>query len=185
MVNPARFTGLLLGAALLCSASAGSAATFYVATTGDVKLTFISSSAAYNSTLGLVNGPSDIFGDHSSQLGQTYDLGVMAAGSVLDFSLDVLNTGKTFFSDTAQNSDDVNHTQAFSLGDEALIGFEDLYGGGDRDYNDLVFAASNISLSPVAAVPEPATWAIMMCGFGVIGTALRRRQKPVAAPAAA
>jgi PEP-CTERM motif len=32
------------------------------------------------------------------------------------------------------------------------------------------------SISAVAAVPEPATWAMMLAGFGVVGFALRRRQ---------
>ena len=30
----------------------------------------------------------------------------------------------------------------------------------------------------VAAVPEPATWALMIVGFGAIGSAMRRRQRP-------
>ena len=38
----------------------------------------------------------------------------------------------------------------------------------------------NVSLTAKAAVPEPATWALMIAGFGLAGAALRRR-----APAAA
>ena len=29
----------------------------------------------------------------------------------------------------------------------------------------------------VAAVPEPATWALMILGFGIVGSALRRRRR--------
>lgn len=32
--------------------------------------------------------------------------------------------------------------------------------------------------SAVAAVPEPATWALMLAGFGMTGFAMRRRRKP-------
>lgn len=32
---------------------------------------------------------------------------------------------------------------------------------------------------PVGSVPEPATWAMMLLGFGGIGAAMRRRRKPV------
>ncbi|NUS99710.1 MAG: PEP-CTERM sorting domain-containing protein [Sphingomonas sp.] len=36
----------------------------------------------------------------------------------------------------------------------------------------------------IAAVPEPATWAMMFLGFGAVGYALRRRRRPVLAQAA-
>jgi len=39
-----------------------------------------------------------------------------------------------------------------------------------------VMAIDNINLSHAAAVPEPATWAMMLLGFGGIGAAVRRRR---------
>ena len=37
------------------------------------------------------------------------------------------------------------------------------------------------SLSSIAGVPEPASWALMVAGFGVIGAAARRRTMTFAA----
>ncbi len=37
----------------------------------------------------------------------------------------------------------------------------------------------NASAESVAAVPEPATWALMILGFGIVGSALRRRRTQV------
>jgi PEP-CTERM motif len=34
---------------------------------------------------------------------------------------------------------------------------------------------SGIAFAPTSAVPEPASWALMLLGFGVVGSALRRR----------
>jgi hypothetical protein len=42
---------------------------------------------------------------------------------------------------------------------------------------------SRLSLN-FSAVPEPATWALMLLGFGGMGMALRRRSKPFHAAAA-
>lgn len=37
--------------------------------------------------------------------------------------------------------------------------------------------AQRANFAPAAAVPEPATWALMLLGFGVIGTSMRRRRR--------
>jgi hypothetical protein len=34
-----------------------------------------------------------------------------------------------------------------------------------------------LEISPIAAVPEPATWAMMILGFGLVGGAMRSRQR--------
>ncbi|WP_308517187.1 PEPxxWA-CTERM sorting domain-containing protein [Sphingomonas flavescens] len=51
-----------------------------------------------------------------------------------------------------------------------------LNGSGDGTSNAQVFATN---VRP--AVPEPATWAMMLLGFGAIGMASRRSRKPVLA----
>jgi PEP-CTERM motif len=36
---------------------------------------------------------------------------------------------------------------------------------------------SGVAFAPTSAVPEPASWALMLVGFGVVGSAIRRRTK--------
>jgi len=60
-------------------------------------------------------------------------------------------------------------------------------GNGGTAGNDFHALADNVTLTTRAgslgydfqegAVPEPATWAMMVAGFGVLGTAMRRRQR--------
>ena len=40
---------------------------------------------------------------------------------------------------------------------------------------NIAFSLSNVSPAAIATVPEPASWAMMICGFGAIGAAMRRR----------
>jgi hypothetical protein len=56
-------------------------------------------------------------------------------------------------------------------------------GGGFQGGSDESWGLDNIVLSGTlvsAAVPEPATWAMMIAGFGVVGGAMRRRKATAA-----
>ncbi|MBC7519811.1 MAG: PEP-CTERM sorting domain-containing protein [Sandarakinorhabdus sp.] len=53
-------------------------------------------------------------------------------------------------------------------------GFVDLY--GDQRTNAFAF-----DITGANAVPEAATWMLMIAGFGMVGAVARRRNSPVAA----
>jgi hypothetical protein len=63
------------------------------------------------------------------------------AGDELIFAIYVTNTGYWYYSgDADRNPDGVVHAAVTDLGDgDYHIGFEDLYGGGDEDYDDINF----------------------------------------------
>jgi hypothetical protein len=123
--------------------------------------------------------------NHSSKIGDKHDFGAVKAGDTLTFLLKVLTTNRLFTSEASRNEDKLNHvySTAYKGGDKVpagtYVGFEDLLGGGDKDYDDLQFVFTNVAAATTGTVPEPQTWAMMMAGFGLIGIA-RRRQKTAA-----
>jgi len=52
---------------------------------------------------------------------------------------------------------------------------------GATQINNVKFAGDLLSLTPPTMVPEPATWALMIAGFGMVGATLRRRRAVLAA----
>ena len=104
-----------------------------------VSVKFISTSTNYNDLVGLFSPKYiELIRAHSTPVGSQLSLGNFSAGTELIFFLDN-DHGQVWFSGPAsRNSDGVAHANVFSLGsNQWQMDFEDLPGGGDKDYNDV------------------------------------------------
>lgn len=154
---------------------------FLVATPGNVQAQFLGSDAGYFNTLYLDSpgeGLTYVF-SKSTAMNHVIDLGGFDEGQELIFRLDVSETSESFFSGPAIRNDDglahaVATTTMLNGTYMTTVGFEDLFGGGDLDYNDFMFSLSNV-VDPPAAVPAPATLSLLTLGLLGAGFARKRR----------
>jgi hypothetical protein len=116
--------------------------------------------------------------------GDFVDLGNYSKGTSLDFFLiaDGASGGKRFYStDLSLNADGIVHAVSLAPDGSAylIIGFEDLWGGGDKDYNDLVFAVeigkSNVKNLACLSAPEPSLTLGAVLAFSLLTGCRRRR----------
>ena len=77
----------------------------------------------------------------NTDVGKHVTLGPFPAGRELVFGIAVLNGGPTFFMGPAsRNPDGMAHAAVTETGVRTfLVGFEDMFDGGDRDYDDNIF----------------------------------------------
>jgi len=120
--------------------------------------------------------------------GDFVDLGEFAAETQLNLFLiaNGANGGtNTYFSDVSLNPDGIEHFVVLATPDSPylLIGAEDLFGGGDEDYNDLVVAidigTTNAKKLISNAVPLPGPVAALLGPFLMLIMAIRKRRKLV------
>ena len=134
---------------------------------GDPKLIFPDASTPVDTSSSSWNG---VRRSASEPLlpGDFVDLGTNPAGTSLDFFL--IGNGAhggthVYSTDTSSNPDHVNHVVAFTTPNSPylMIGFEDMWGGGDRDFNDALFAVDigAVNLHSLTAAPEPAMWMVL------------------------
>ena len=92
-------------------------------------------------------------------VGTEFQLKEFQAGSELEFSIYVTNTGRQFFSGPAnRNPDEKVHVTIIDNNDGTFtVGFEDLYGGGDLDFNDINFIVTSDTGSALVLVPDDDT----------------------------
>lgn len=151
-----------------------------VASDGEVIATFLGHTAGYSNNLYL-DSPSNslglIFNNHSTPPGSTFSLGNFTAGTELIFRIYVINTGQSFFTgDASRNPDGLFHAvvdDAYSA-TAAYVGFEDLLGGGDLDYDDLNFSFTNVR-GTHSSVPDGGATAGLL-GASLVGLAALRRK---------
>lgn len=128
------------------------------ALSGDAALIFPNASS-YNRTSGWISNRTPLL------VGDFVDLGNLDAGTQLNFF--VVSNGanggtSVFYTDTDLNYDGLDHFVALATEetDSLIIGAEDLPGGGDKDYNDVVIAIQigkdNVQSLTSKAAPLPA-----------------------------
>jgi hypothetical protein len=79
----------------------------------------------------------------SNRTNRTADLAAFKDAGLLAPFARVANTGETYFSFSPANSDGLSHFRVLGSG---VLGLEDIKGGGDRDFDDLI-VAFNFKLS--------------------------------------
>jgi Domain of unknown function (DUF4114) len=128
--------------------------------------------------------------DKPLNVGDWVNIGSFKAGTKLDFQLvsNNINGGISengvkgiFGLDQALNPDGLQHVIAYYYKDYLVLGFEDLWGGGDKDYNDTVFAIDigKANAGAAANVPEPSVVAAMFAAAGLGLMKTRRRRQAV------
>lgn len=161
---------LAIAAASLGLASAASAqvgAPLY-SLGGDVTVEVLDSDSGYVSELWLTYPGSPQFIALDDDAGVLVDLGVFPdASEEMVFGIYVQDTGNWFYTgDAARNPDGIYHASITKIEDGVYdVGFEDILGGGDFDYNDNIFRFSGV-------IPTPGTAAL-----GALGLMLVNRRK--------
>lgn len=134
---------------------------------GDVKVTVLPASAGYTSELGLYKGADKnqrkVMVATNRQQGLVKSITAaeltgwgFKTGDELVFGIFVKDTSHTFFmGEGTRNPDGIAHANRNVTGtNAATVGFEDLYGGGDRDFNDNMFGFAG-GIAPAPNPPPP------------------------------
>ncbi len=116
--------------------------------------------------IGLLQGDATAVGGNGAQF--IYDVGPIGAGNPIDAGISFPFT----------DSDTSTFLTSITGADPNNV--VDVYAGGRGDGLPAVLA-NRFVIEGGGGVPEPATWALMISGFGVAGAALRRRRRAIAA----
>ncbi len=118
-------------------------------TGGTIQIEVLPATAGLTSELFLLEPEPEVFIATNRQVGTVVEIGPYPVGAELIFGIRV--RGNEFRIGPAdRNPDGLIHAQVDFIDDDtAIVGFEDLFGGGDRDYDDNVFRFTG------GVAPEP------------------------------
>ncbi len=165
---------------------------FRAAQAGEVFVHFFTGAAGFTSELSgrVGDDPFTLIGtSNETPAGAGRSLGFANVGEEIAFRLFVRNTAHEFSSGPAgQNPDNIQHVAAADFAGGSingssplpagvLGGFEDLFGGGDRDFDDVRFLIRIASVP----VPGPVAGAGIPALMALGGFVLARRRKAAAA----
>jgi len=147
---------------------------------GSLQFEILAADSAYISQIYLHTSTGNIWLGNNRGAGVVINIGDPAAiGLNLEdefiLGIHVMNTGNDFFMGGGyDNPDGVVHAAVnYGPNQTGIIGFEDLFGGGDLDYNDaMIKVLGNIGLT---SIPEPLSF--MLLGSGVLGLMFFRRRR--------
>ena len=108
-----------------------------------------------------------IFNSKTTAPGTIVNLGSFSADSAINFQINVLTTGYSFVTGLASdNLDGVVHAFLSKGADgQILIGFEDVFGGGDQDFDDVLLS--------LYETPLPAGFLLFLSGVAGMGLVSR------------
>jgi hypothetical protein len=123
-------------------------------TGGQVQVEILPSDAGFTTEIHLISpGPSRFIGANRDP-GRVINLGTFEPGAELIFGIHVRETQQSYMMGSgAANPDGRPHAEVSCFGaGRAKIGFEDVFGGGDGDFNDASFN--------ITQTPAPCTYSI-------------------------
>lgn len=151
---------------------------------GTVHVKTLGKWAGFRQSFGYIDADdqfSSLFNVKNSRSKPRAHINAKASGSVFRFGLDPSGTS-LWSSDPADNGDLLDHMVTWRIAagekehhpDAYVIAWEDLHGGGDQDFNDLVLLVNgDVGLQTVVPVPG----ALWLFGSGMLGlAAIARRQ---------
>lgn len=149
-----------------------------VAEDGDVIITVLEINAVFSNDLFLFTDDgiddNDLFisNNQTTPTGSQFNIGNYSAGDSLLFYIYVMNTDYIYYSgnDETLNPDNILHTMVDNEYAEnaVFVGFEDLFEGGDLDFDDVTFSISNVDANQQEpSVPEPASFLLMLLSMAL------------------
>ncbi|RUR09323.1 DUF4114 domain-containing protein [Legionella sp. km772] len=121
----------------------------FIASGSDVRVDILNSDSGYDNK---IYWSTDNFQTKNylglDNQGGSYDLGSFAAGTQIKFAIDNGVGGFYQTGNPSANPDNYQHAKFTTTASGTEIGFEDLDGGGDQDFNDAIIQVKNVNQPP-------------------------------------